>query len=77
MNERWIRVGTGFSHLLKLTGSTTYTTACYKAIPKGHVEYTTTVRVGMAGAPGKYLLKPAETDDWICPICLGKAWAQV
>lgn len=74
MNEKWMKAGeSGLPHYIKLFGSTLLTTACAKSLTRESALNVETQKVGLAGAPGKYILAPL--DD-CCPECYQKAMKQ-
>lgn len=75
MNESWMKSGeSGPAHLVKLRGSFGYTTACGVVLNSAHATKVALQRIGLAGAPGQYIMKPSE--DQVCVTCEKRAREQ-
>lgn len=75
MNESWMKSGeSGTAHLVKLRGAFGYTTACGVVLNGEHAIKVVLQRVGLAGVPGQYIMKPAE--DQVCLTCEKRAREQ-
>ncbi len=74
MNETWMSAGSGPAHLIRLTGSVFFTTACQRVIARNTAIRVETKRLALAQRPGTYYLWPVGQ---VCPDCEPKAMAQI
>ena len=75
MHETWMRSGqSGPAHWIKLSGGRYFTTACQTTLGRDKAVGVETSKIAIAGAVGRFYLRPKAGD--ICQACDQKAKAQ-